>query len=132
MLGLPLGEKVRAFCDPPVGSCSRRFVRSWTMEDVFSEGGTARGAYSPYNNTTPPTLSVTRTDTTCAQHTSDGNDQHSLHDACNDCAMGRGPAAAASSDATAVGQDDPLAVHASSSLACARSNDTLGCPHCRK
>ena len=36
----------------------------------LSEGGTARGAYSPYHNITPSTLNVTHTHHTylCAQH----------------------------------------------------------------
>ena len=56
------------------------------MEDVpFSEGGTAQGAYSPYSSVTPPTFSVL-SDSDCAQHTSDGNDQHSSRDARGDCA----------------------------------------------
>ena len=95
---------------------------------MFSEGGTAQGAYSPfiYNEVTPVTLRVTND---CAQHTSDGNVQHSSRDARDDCAVGRGPAAAASTDATAVGQDDPQAVHAPSSLACAHTKDLSCCPH---
>ena len=95
--------------------------------DWFSEGGTAQGAYSPL--VTPPTHSLVTSGNDRAQHTSDGNDQHSSRDARDDCAVGRGPAAGASADATAVGQDDPQALHASSRLACAHSDDNSGCPH---
>ena len=63
---------------------------------MLSEDGLARGAYSPYP--TPPTLSAHSNSTTCAQHTSDGNDQHSSCDVHGDCAVGRGPAAVASAD----------------------------------
>merc|ERR1712087_676657 len=94
---------------------------------MFSEDGLARGAYSPYP--TPPTLSAHSNSTTCAQHTSDGNDQHSSCDAHGDCAVGRGPAAVASAEVTAVGQDDSQALHASSRMACARALDHSCCPH---
>merc|ERR1712087_314093 len=94
---------------------------------MFSEDGLARGAYSPYP--TPPTLSAHSNSTTCAQHTSDGNDQHSSCDVHGDCAVGRGPAAVASAEVTAVGQDDPQALHASSRMACARALDHSCCPH---
>merc|ERR1711920_983335 len=72
------------------------------------------------------TLHVTNL-ATCAQHTSDGNDQHSSCDAHGDCAVGRGPAAVAS--VAAVGQDDPQALHASSRMACARAIEHSCCPH---
>ena len=36
--------------------------------ESLSEGGTARGAYSPYHNITPSILNVTHTHHTCAQH----------------------------------------------------------------
>merc|ERR1712087_323342 len=94
---------------------------------MFSEDGLARGAYSPYP--TPPTLSAHSNSTTCAQHTSDGNDQHSSCDVHGDCAVGRGPAAVASAELTAVGQDDPQALHASSRMACARAIEHSCCPH---
>merc|ERR1712087_421379 len=92
---------------------------------MFSDDGLARGAYSPYP--TPSTRSVINP--TCAQHTSDGNDQHSSCDVHGDCAVGRGPAAVASADVTAVGQDDPQALHASSRMACARALEHSCCPH---
>ena len=37
-------------------------------DDPFTEGGTAQGAYSPYNIITPPTLTVTSHHNPCAQH----------------------------------------------------------------
>ena len=96
-------------------------------ESQFSRGGTARGAYSPYSSVTPQTNQSTRN--ACAQHTSDGNDHHSSRDARDDCAVGHTAAADASSDVSAVAQSGSLAVHASSRMACARSDDYSDRPH---
>ena len=98
-------------------------------DDPFTEGGTAQGAYSPYNIITPPTLIVTSHNQHCAQHTSDGNDQHSSRDARGDCAVGQQAAADASTDVSAAAQSDPHAGRASSYVTCARSSDSLERPH---
>ena len=93
---------------------------------MFSEGGTAQGAYLPYQSSSA--LPITPSVRDCAQHTSDmGDDQHPSRDVRDGCAVGCGLAGVASADASPVGQDNPQAWHASSCMAGARM-DSPYCP----
>ena len=96
---------------------------------LFSEGGTAQGAYLPYQPLPMLLPSDSVRDCDCAQHTSDlGDDQHPLRDVRDGCAVGCGPAGVASTDATPVGQDSSQAVHASSHRAGARMDGPCSPP----
>ena len=87
---------------------------------AFSEGGTARDAYLPYlplgNPSSPSDPSSLGN---CAQHTSDGNVQHSSCDEHGDCAVGHALPVGASADVTTGEPVDPQAGHASSRVSCA-------------
>ncbi len=77
---------------------------------AFSMGGTARGAYIPYNssNLVNPDP-VTDQHHPLDQHTSDCNDQHSSCDVHGDCAMGHAPPVDTSADVSTGGPVDPSA-----------------------
>jgi len=92
------------------------------MDDLaaFSAGGTARGAYQPFDPVTTPDPNHPSNHQPVVRHTSDGNVQHSSCDAHGDCAVGHAQSVVASTDASADGPVDPLAGRASSDLPCAR------------
>ena len=99
------------------------------MEDraAWSAGGSALGAYQPYNPLTTPDPNHPSIQQPVVLHTSDGNVQHSSCDAHGDCAVGHAQSVVASTDASADGPVDPLAGRASSDLSCTRDQHSRVC-----